>query len=407
MNKNLFRVELLKSIFIMFVSKCFYSLYHRDKNIWVLGEWFGDRCCDNCLFFANYMADNHPDIKLFWIASKTTDLSSLDERVIRLEMDTKDASSVLKKAGVVIINQEIKDITKKSILYYSGALIINLWHGVPWKKIGFDILGSPSVRSSVYLKLRFWIYGKMYYLALSNEFRTIIERAFLCNDNRIIKTGYPRNSLFYNRESLDMAKTKLIRYIYNQYHIHLDNTVRFITYMPTFRDNTNENISFLFSEEEGLISFLTKNNAVILEKKHFVSAYRSDNKPSVKNKGNIFMIGSDFMSQELLAATDVLITDYSSCFFDYLILDRPIIHFLYDYSYYEKEDRGLYYKKEDVVCGDIAENLTQLLPILSDNLSNPTKHKDLREKRKKFFIEYENPYSCADIYNRINVFLHE
>ena len=53
-----------------------------------------------------------------------------------------------------------------------------------------------------------------------------------------------------------------------------------------------------------------------------------------------------------LAAADMLITDYSSCFFDYLITNRPIIHYLYDYDYYVKEDRGVYYDVMDVVAGD-------------------------------------------------------
>ena len=51
-----------------------------------------------------------------------------------------------------------------------------------------------------------------------------------------------------------------------------------------------------------------------------------------------------------MAASDILVTDYSSCFFDFLILDRPIIHFLYDYDYYKEKDRGLYYEKEGVIC---------------------------------------------------------
>ena len=41
-----------------------------NKNIWVFGEWFGRKCNDNCMYFANYLAEVHPEIKLIWIANK-------------------------------------------------------------------------------------------------------------------------------------------------------------------------------------------------------------------------------------------------------------------------------------------------------------------------------------------------
>ena len=89
-----------------------------------------------------------------------------------------------------------------------------------------------------------------------------------------------------------------------------------------------------------------------------------------------------------------------SCF-DYLLLDRPIVHYLYDYHYYESDDRGLYYKKEDVVCGDVAENMEQLICSLRENLQHPEKDKALREKRRRFYMEYESSQACQQIYQFI------
>jgi CDP-glycerol glycerophosphotransferase (TagB/SpsB family) len=63
----------------------------------------------------------------------------------------------------------------------------------------------------------------------------------------------------------------------------------------------------------------------------------------------------------LLLITDILITDYSSCYFDFTLLNRPIIHFVYDYDEYKNQDRGLYYDLEDVKGGYIVYEERQLV----------------------------------------------
>ena len=103
----------------------------------------------------------------------------------------------------------------------------------------------------------------------------------------------------------------------------------------------------------------------------------------------------------MLAAADVLITDYSSCFFDYLILDRPIIHYLYDYEYYVNSDRGVYYDLMDVVAGDTPKTIQELLTSIAENLKNPKLNHDLRNKRKGEFITYESEANSKIIYERI------
>ena len=63
----------------------------------------------------------------------------------------------------------------------------------------------------------------------------------------------------------------------------------------------------------------------------------------------------------LFRHSDVLITDYSSIFFDYLLLDRPIIHFAADLDSYRFRDRGFSYRFEDVRCGPVCSNLSSLM----------------------------------------------
>ena len=395
--------NVLKDSFISATSCFYYSLKTRDKNIWVFGEWFGNRCCDNCLFLSNYIADHYPEKKLYWIAKDDTDLSSLNRSIVRLTMDANETISILKKAGVVFVVQDGRDLTQKPYLYYAGALTINLWHGVPWKNIGIDVAKNSqaiSLRTLLYVKMQYFFFGEKYYLSLSDKFSKIMKSAFERDENGIICSGYPRNSLFYHEDCIADCRRKMESYLLDKYGYLLNNDVCVITYMPTFRDNNEDVFSFITYDNEELQSKLEQWNAILLEKGHYVTTSRKGDNSG--KTGRIFSIDGNYMSQELLAASDVLITDYSSCFFDYLLIDRPIVHYLYDYDYYASADRGLYYKKEDVVCGDVAYNFDELITCVSDNISNPAKNHDLREKRKKQYMKYESSNSCQEIYSFIN-----
>ena len=395
----------LKENILSLSSKIYYSFQRRDKNIWVFGEWFGKRCCDNCLYLANYLSQNHPELQLYWIALKDADLSALSKNVIRVEKDTLSAKSILKRAGVVLYIQGMSDITQKPVLYYSGAMVVNLWHGVPWKKIGIDALKSLNWKTMLKMRMQYGFYGSKFYLALSDEFARILHKAYFCSDKHIIKAGYPRNMLFYDKELVKQCRIKLNAYLKAHYHVTLTEPYFCIVYMPTFRDHVEDVFSFNNVDNQKLEELLDRYNAIILEKKHFVSSEKQERQSEIGNK-RIFGIDNDFISQELLAASDMLITDYSSCFFDYLLLDKPIVHFLYDYHYYENDDRGLYYKKEDVACGDVAENLEQLVDTMGNNIENPQKDRLLREKRKNFYLSYESSQSCQHIYDFIQRHLY-
>ena len=108
-----------------------------------------------------------------------------------------------------------------------------------------------------------------------------------------------------------------------------------------------------------------------------------------------------FDSQELLLASDLLITDYSSCYFDFLLLDRPIIHYAYDYQSYGSIDRGFYYDLENVSGGSIVKTEEKLLESLDKNLSEPDLHKRDREKTIAFLLNNEKGISNEEIYKHV------
>ena len=375
------------------VVKGLSHFYKRDKKLWIFGEWFGKRCCDNSLYLANFVVENYSDITAVWIAEKDADLSLLDKRVKVIEKNTEESIKLCKKAGVVIMNQGWTDLNDEYINYFGGAVTINLWHGVPWKKIFMDSFKFKNKFKKFVAKTLNKILEPKYYLALSDEFGEILEKSVPTKKKNVILAGYPRNSLFYKNDIVKEKKEKIIHIVNEKFNKNFKD-IKIITYMPTFRDKTRETFSFnnIINNTE-LLEILKLNKAIVIEKAHFVNR---ENEIFENKKDYVFNI-NDISAQELLAASDMLITDYSSCFFDYLVLDRPIVHYLYDYDYYVNDDRGVYYKKEDVVCGDVAFDEKQLINVIANNLKNPLNNKELRKLRRERFLQYESENACQQI----------
>lgn len=372
--------------------------YRRDPNLWVFGEWFGNRCCDNSLYFANHIARNHPEIQAFWVCKREADTSLLDPTVTRLEMDSEAATDILRRAGVAVMNQGFVDFSANGSMDCVGALTVNLWHGVPWKNIGMDIHARDSALRKLYAAMACKMQTAKLYLALSDEFARILKSAYFVSADRAILAGYPRNSPFYQDASAKMGREKVLAAL--KKHGKVTDDVKIITYMPTFRDKTERVFSFTqLQDDPEILALLEKHNAVIVQKAHFVSDQRTGGAENTEHSRILSL--NELGATELMTGTDVLITDYSSCFFDFLLTDRPIIHYLYDYAYYSGEDRGLYYKPEDVTCGDVAADVREVLTALDENLTNPAKNASLRQIRRQKFMTYESEDSCETIFRAI------
>lgn len=380
-------VKLLKNIYYRKLSKNI----EKDKNVWVFAEWSGKRCIDNSAYLANYVANSNL-ISTIWITNRNVNTEILDNKIKIVYKDTKEAIQILKKARVVVVSSGIADVCTDEIKYFNGAFYVNLWHGVPWKKIFFDSNKNKNVFNNILYIFRYKYFSSDLYLSLSEKFSNILINSLFIKENRIINAGYPRNNIFYSKSKVDSCREKIIK------SLGLDKKDKIISYLPTFRDKNSNSFDFSLLNNSKLVNILNMHNAVIIQKKHFVNSeqpFEGDNSKYIIN------LESNYSSQELLAASDMLITDYSSCFFDYLLLDRPIIHYLYDYDYYKNEDRGLYYSKEEVACGDCPETIDELLNAIEDNLNNPNKYKELRRKRKEEYMTYESEDSCRIIYEEI------
>lgn len=372
----------------------------RDPNVWVFGEWFGLRCCDNSFYLANYIAKHHSEIQVIWFKKKDTNVQALHPNIRKVDMDTDEAFAILRECGVAIISQGFVDLSSSEFNYCSGAVTVLLWHGIPWKMIGHDASKRNGLLFRIYKKIYDYSFGADYHLSPSDMYDKIAISAHGANPSRILHFGYPRNSPFYHAEDVLAGKQRIINELKHFSNRTDFDTCKIISYLPTFRDHQEGSFSIESLGDDKLFSdFISENDIIVVQKAHFVNQTR-DKQTAIDGQERFYNL-NNVAAQDLLCASDLLITDYSGAFFDYLILDRPIIHYLYDYDFYRTQDRGLYYNKEDVIGGEEAKTPHQLIDAIIRNMQNPVLYHEKRDRIKKIYLKYESSDSCEAIYHAI------
>lgn len=273
-----------------------------------------------------------------------------------------------------------------------GNVYLQTWHGTPLKKLGYDIIiPGPEVdaRKNFYKESRNWDY-----LISSNGYSSkIFKRAFKF-DKEVLEYGYPINDIFFrnNDELIDSIKSGL----------KLDNDKKIILYAPTWKDDEqNESWEHYFNLEIDLKELYKEfgDDYIILLKMHHLVSENLEIDDELKD----FAIDvSDWEDiQELYILADILITDYSSVFFDYAHSKRPILFFVPDLEHYISNVRGLYLNMKKDLPGPLIKDNDGLI----DAIKNiEVIEKEYGEKYAKFYDKFCTlceGKSGNDIVNRV------
>lgn len=375
------------SVFTELLSK----MVPKKKNRWVFGSWFGNSISDNPKAVSDYMQKYHPDIEIIWIVRKPEHYQNMTFKVIK--RNSLKGIFYVMRSSVAIFNQGYMDLSTLNFL--GGVFRVQLWHGIAWKKIGDDARKNDgSLKKKFYMKAFHKITNYDLYIAPCDKYASVLESAFKAEANKILKVGQPRNEILFSEQKCQQLKDRLIKSM----NCSIPEP-QIVVYMPTFRDQKQKEESIFNSGLcEEILSLAEKHNFIILEKSHYKDVTQGSK--NIKCKDRMFFT-PEVDAQILLASADLLITDYSSCFFDFLIRDKPIIHYIYDYDYYKNEDRGIYYEAKDVIAGSAVFTKEQLVLALEENLKQPLYQETLRERTRRNFITYETPNNSRIIVNRI------
>ena len=343
-------------------------LFPRNKYIWLFGSTFGRRFGDNPRYLYTYLKNEQTDIRAIWLTRNEEVFQTLKNNNFEVYM-----SNSLKgywyalRGGVYIYDNYSKDIN----FWLSGnALKFNTWHGIPLKMIQmdnkFDFVRHPR---NTMLKLR-WCLRRLsdekptdYVLTTSEYLKDIFASAFATKN--VVVSSYPRVDMLNGnfKNTILMASEKII---YESMLENRKNNKLNIIYMPTFRDSECEFFEVIQIKE--FLDFLMKNNMNFYVKLH----PKSKNLQKFKsiNQGNLIVVDKDSDPYTYLGLTDMLITDYSSIYFDYLVTNKPIIFFSYDLNTYLKESRQMYFSYEEITPGHHVNTMEELINAIKDILIN-------------------------------------
>lgn len=270
-----------------------------------------------------------------------------------------------------------------------GNVYLQTWHGTPLKKLVFDMndihSANPKYKSDFYKQSRRWDY-----LISPNQYSSDIFRRAFMFEEEMIEVGYPRNDILY-----DKNKDAHMKQIKKQLRIPSNKKV--ILYAPTWRDDefyAPGKYKFqLQLDLHRLKEQLGDDYVIILRMHYFIADH-------IETSGlDDFVINLSHYDDiaELYLISDMLITDYSSVFFDYANLRRPILFFTYDLEKYRDTLRGFYIDMEEEVPGPLLKTTDEIIDAIK-NISEV--NKQYVEKYNKFYETYcqwDNGYASSKV----------
>ena len=297
-----------------------------------------------------------------------------------VKYDSKKYYKYYAEAKYWITNSRLPESIKKK----NGQVYVQCWHGTPLKKLGYDIENRYTYRLGSTRKIRkqYKNDAKRYTYMLSpskfasEKFTSAFNLKKLHKNNIIIEEGYPRNDFLsnYNEEDVKRIKEKL--------NIPLDKKI--ILYAPTWRDNQHQLGKGYVLDLKLDLNNLKKefgNEYVVLMRLHYLIA----NNLNLSGLEDFAYDVSKYDDvNDLYIISNILITDYSSVFFDFANLKRPIIFYMYDIQEYKSSLRDFYIDLKELP-GPIVENEDGLIRAIKEIKQNNQKYKN---KYKKFNDKY-------------------
>ena len=365
------RLQYIKKICSLNLS----TMQKRDPNLYVFGSWFGDKFADNSKYLYLYFLQKGE--KACWITKNENVYKELKSQGLPVAMAySEEGVNLCKKAGYIVTSTALSDVNENVI---GGATRIDLFHGIPLKRIMYDdeVGGKMLTKSQRIHELLTRRALKDYFVFSSSDtVSKSIRTAFRVDDDHILQYGLPRNDAFFDG-SLKKLRLSEVDYKY------------VISYLPTHRNvgKTPIPIEKLF-DLRILDTFCRENDILFVIKKHF---YHNGEKTDLTGYTNLVdLTGQSYDTQELMFSSDVLITDYSSCYIDYLLLNRPIVFYSYDLDDYLKNDREMYYSYEDVAPGEICTGFDQLFNALNQITEGKFAISSNQERVRDLFFAKEN-----------------
>lgn len=368
----------------------------------VLFESYGGRsyACSPRALYEAMLADSRFDGFRFVWAFEHPEQKALPDtrRTTTVTSGSAEYYKTCAAARLIVINSSFPE----RVTLRNGQSLLETWHGTPLKRLGFDITadgGGDALNGVRDNRRRYrlnaerftWLLSPSPYCTekLTSAFGLSAERA----EEIIVEKGYPRNDRLFSftedeaeeiRRSLGIPENKKI-----------------LLYAPTYRDNSHTSgVGYTYEcpvDFERLQKTLG-DGWVVLFRAHYFVANSFD---FSKYSGFVYDVSGVDDVNDLYIISDALVTDYSSVFFDYANLGRPMLFYVYDREQYEQEVRGFYFDYSELP-GPIAYTQEQLERELLDIVGYDERYAAARAKFRERFSPLEDGHASERVLDVIS-----
>lgn len=326
--------------------------YQIQRNKVVFDNYMGKSYGGNCKYVTEELLKRNSELEIVWMVENVAaHIGEFPKQVRLVEYKSEQAMLEYYTAAVWICNYHLIAYFNKGLQKRKGQYYIQMWHGaLGIKKIENDCECLTESSSWYYLAEKnsrntdYWI--------SNSAFETDVYRRAFWNVNQVLEYGHPRNDLFFGCD-LSEVEQKV------KQALQIEAEENIVLYVPTFRENggfpenkiaVGQIVQALGDRFGGSWRMVVRLHPRMQGTAEHVCDMKNADHVVTKNYPDI---------QELLAASQVVITDYSSCIFDFLFTDRPGFIYAPDVEAYNNE-RGFYYPLEETPF-PIAEDNEQLI----------------------------------------------
>lgn len=374
-----------------------YALVPKQKNLWVFTSFKQMGYLDNSKYLFEYVSDNHKEIQAVWLDKNKELVEELREKGYQAYiMNSKEGRKMLRRAKLAFSDHFRMSDYPAKFGFNARTELVQLWHGVGLKSMdNFKLTTVKGVQNSddiipqkgdsFFTRMKkaakrivvepFREMCENYYMLVcpGNERKETLAKTYRTKQENCFLSGYPRNVELYKQEiDLKTANPKIL-------------------YAPTYRWNAQketEMVDGLIAALPSMEKLMEENNGsfVIRLHPHTWRDYRGKIETAIQNMNHIYLDFEKDIYKELGTYT-MIISDYSSIAYDFLLLNRPIIFYCYDYEYFIQKECTLSYDYNEYSPGKKTFSWDETMEAIQLYINHPEEDNEWRLKVANFFYD--------------------
>lgn len=361
-SKILVRVICRKMLGLLFWGLSYF--FKNDKRYFVFGSDGGVRTSNSYYLFLRMQSLGYD---CYWAYNELETVRGIIGQDSLIKKGSLDYFIVCFRAKVFFITHTISDVF---IIKPHGTFVVNLWHGIPIKKMAFDsniFISRYKMKKRLGLRTEFPLWD--YFCCSSSFYAEVLSNAFHLQKHKFIICGSAKN---FGSDCVDDTA----------HSNNIFDAASVVLYAPTYRPWQSNYLDFLYCRK--LHSFLENNDITILVKLHpyeYNSVVLEELGDNIKLSEKYF---PELPIEDLYVVSDVLITDVSSAIFDFSLVNNKFLVFATDFDDYDERIGGAYVD----VKNDFSSIFMNDLDCLMDGLF------DLCVSKKSYNVDlkkYMNP----------------